>query len=75
MSLLNFRINIATALLKSNPLTPIIKHGRRSLESRLKSNENNSTATLRTTPPLASPSSTRFDKYDHWPITTSKGPC
>ncbi|CAF5106279.1 unnamed protein product [Rotaria sp. Silwood1] len=63
------------ALLKSSPPPPIIKRGRPSLESRLKSNENNSTATLRTTPTLAPPSSTRFDKYDHWPITTSKGRC
>ncbi|CAF3057105.1 unnamed protein product [Rotaria sp. Silwood2] len=75
MSLLTFRINIATALLKSNPPPPIIKRGRPSLESKLKSNENNSTTTLRTTPTLAPPSSTRFDKYDHWPITTSKGRC
>ncbi|CAF4714932.1 unnamed protein product, partial [Rotaria sp. Silwood2] len=28
MSLLNFRINIATALLKSSPPPPIIKRGR-----------------------------------------------
>ncbi|CAF4351936.1 unnamed protein product, partial [Rotaria magnacalcarata] len=54
---------------------PIIKRGRPSLESRAKLNENQSTNTLRTAPTPIPPSSTRFDKFDHWPITTSKGRC
>ncbi|CAF1551908.1 unnamed protein product [Rotaria sordida] len=73
MSLLTFRINIATVLLKSSPPPPIIKCGRPSLESKL--NENNSTTISRATPTSAPPSSTRFDKYDHWPTITSKGHC
>ncbi|CAF4434747.1 unnamed protein product [Rotaria magnacalcarata] len=63
-------------LLKSSPPPPpIIKRGRPSLESRAKLNENQSTNTLRTAPTPIPPSSTRFDKFDHWPITTSKGRC
>ncbi|CAF4293839.1 unnamed protein product, partial [Rotaria sordida] len=73
MSLLNFRINIATVLLKSSPPPPIIKRGRPSLESKL--NENNSTTMSRATSTSAPPSSTRFDKYDHWPTITSKERC
>ncbi|CAF1550342.1 unnamed protein product [Rotaria sordida] len=68
MSLLNFRINIATVLLKSSPPPLIIKCGRPSLESKL--NENNSTTTSQASPTLAPLSSTRFDKYDHWPTIT-----
>ncbi|CAF4245804.1 unnamed protein product [Rotaria sordida] len=73
MSLLTFRINIATVLLKSSVSLPIIKRGRSSLESKL--NENNSTTTSQASPTLAPLSSTRFDKYDHWPTITSKGRC
>ena len=73
MSLLAFRVNIATVLLKSNPLPAIIKHGRPSLE--FKSNENNSTKTARTVPTPAPLSNIRFDKYDHSPTITSKGRC
>ncbi|CAF1558688.1 unnamed protein product, partial [Rotaria sordida] len=54
MSLLTFRINITTVLLKSSPSPPIIKCGRPSLESKL--NENNSITTLRVTPTSAPPS-------------------
>ncbi|CAF4904743.1 unnamed protein product, partial [Rotaria magnacalcarata] len=51
MSLLSFRINVASVLLKSSPPPPpIIKRGRPSLESRAKLNENQSTNTLRTAP-------------------------
>ncbi|CAF3672899.1 unnamed protein product [Rotaria socialis] len=76
MSLLSFRINVASVLLKSSPPSPpIIKRGRPSLESRAKLNESQSTNTLRTAPTPIPPSSTRFDKFDHWPITTSKGRC
>ncbi|CAF1406134.1 unnamed protein product [Rotaria sordida] len=53
-----------------NPPPPIIKRGRPSLESKL--NENNSTTISRATSTSAPPSSTRFDKYDHWPTITSK---
>ncbi|CAF4284047.1 unnamed protein product, partial [Rotaria sordida] len=73
MSLLTFRINIATVLLKSSPPPPIIKCDRPSLESKLK--ENDSTTISRATPTSAPPSSTRFDKYNHWPTITSKGRC
>ena len=73
MSLLAFRVSIATVLLKSSPLPAIIKRGRPSKES--KSNENNSTKTARTVPTPAPSSNFRFDKYDHWPTTTSKGRC
>ncbi|CAF4676307.1 unnamed protein product, partial [Rotaria magnacalcarata] len=60
MSLLSFRINVASVLLKSSPLPPpIIKRGRPSLESRAKLNENQSTNTLRTAPTPIPPSSTR----------------
>ncbi|CAF3757542.1 unnamed protein product [Rotaria socialis] len=76
MFLLSFRINVASILLKSSPPSPpIIKRGRPSLESRAKLNENQSTNTLRTAPTPIPHSSTRFDKFDHWPITTSKGRC
>ncbi|CAF4600426.1 unnamed protein product [Rotaria magnacalcarata] len=76
MPLLAFRINVPSVLLKSSPPPPsIIKCGRPSLESRAKSNENQSTNTLRTAPTPIPPSSTRLGKVDHWPITTSKGRC
>ncbi|CAF1662024.1 unnamed protein product [Rotaria magnacalcarata] len=76
MPLLAFRINVPSVLLKSSPPPPsIIKCGRPSLESRAKSNENQSTNTLRTAPTPIPPSSTRLGKVDHWPIATSKGRC
>ncbi|CAF2151990.1 unnamed protein product [Rotaria magnacalcarata] len=74
MSLLTFRIDIATVWLKaSSPPRPRMKRGRPSLQ--IKSNENNSTTTARTAPSPAPSSSIQFDKFDYWPTPTSKGRC
>ncbi|CAM4740376.1 unnamed protein product [Rotaria magnacalcarata] len=73
MSLLSFRISVAEAMLKSAPPTPSTKRGRPSLDSTL--NENNQTTTSRAVPNSIPPPSVRLDKFDHWPIHTSKGRC
>ncbi|CAF4973311.1 unnamed protein product, partial [Rotaria magnacalcarata] len=57
----------------SAPPTPSTKRGRPSLDSTL--NENNQTTTSRAVPNSIPPPSVRLDKFDHWPIHTSKGRC
>ncbi|CAF3332027.1 unnamed protein product [Rotaria socialis] len=74
MPLLSFRVEVADALLKYAPPTPPVKRGRPSLDSGL--NENNSATTTTRAVPSSTPTpSVRFDKFDHWPVYTSKGRC
>lgn len=74
MSLLDFRVDVATSLLQSVSPPAIIKRGRPSLQSKPDDHISTTTAAPRNTTPAPS-SNTRFDKYNHWPITTSKGRC
>jgi hypothetical protein len=70
-SLLQFRMEVAEALLK--PIIPQrpIQRGRPSRQSiQLSSSERRLAAYVR--PP---PASIRLDGFDHWPISTTKGRC
>ncbi|CAF2256079.1 unnamed protein product [Rotaria magnacalcarata] len=73
ISLLSFRISVAEAILKSASPSSSTKRGRPSLDST--SNEINQTTTSGTVPNSIPPLSVRLDKFDHWPIHTSKGRC
>ncbi|CAM4811566.1 unnamed protein product [Rotaria magnacalcarata] len=73
ISLLSFRISVAEAMLKSASPSSSTKRGRPSLDST--SNEINQTTTSGTVPNSIPPLSVRLDKFDHWPIHTSKGRC
>ena len=74
MSLLSFRISVAADLLKSKPqCMSSRKRGRPSLHSIDK--ENLAPISPRIAPRPAPSATSRFDKYDHWPIHTEKGRC
>lgn len=73
MSLLQFRVKMAEALLK--PVVPkcSIQRGRPSL--RLQSKENTPSKHPRAAPIQPPSASTRLDGFNHWPMATSKGRC
>ena len=73
LSSLTFPIDVAKALLKSNPAPPPTRLGRPSLGA--VSSENHATTAIRGTPVPTPPTSTRIDKFDHWPNSTTKGHC
>ncbi|CAF2728328.1 unnamed protein product [Rotaria sp. Silwood2] len=72
-SLLTFCVNVAEALLKSNPSPPPVKHGRPSLQS--VTNEKLPPSSSTTAPNPAPLTSVRLDKFDHWHVHTEKGRC
>jgi hypothetical protein len=73
LSLLQFRVKIAEALLK--PVVPKrpTQRGRPSLH--LRSKENNQSQHPRAAPIRTPPASTRLDGFDHWPMAIAKGRC
>ena len=73
LSLLTFRIDVAKALLKSSPSPSPARRGRPSLDD--VSNKNHATTAIRAMPVPTPPASTRIDKFDHWPNSTTKGRC
>ncbi|CAF1130955.1 unnamed protein product [Rotaria magnacalcarata] len=73
LSLLTFRIDVAKSLLQSSPPPPPVQRGRPSLQNI--SDQNNTTIDVRAAPVPVPPTSTRIDKFDHWPVSTTKGRC
>ncbi|CAF3853099.1 unnamed protein product [Rotaria sp. Silwood1] len=74
MSLLTFRVNVAEALLQSNPSPPpTVKRGRPSLQSI--TSDQTSPKSSRATPNPPPSKNIRMDKFDHWPIHIEKGRC
>jgi len=73
LSLLQFRVKIAEALLK--PIVPKrpTQRGRSSLH--LRSKENNQSKHPRAAPIRTPPASTRLDGFNHWPMATIIGRC
>ncbi|CAF4176664.1 unnamed protein product, partial [Rotaria magnacalcarata] len=61
------------SLLQSSPPPPPVQRGRPSLQNI--SDRNNTTIDVRAAPVPVPPTSTRIDKFDHWPVSTTKGRC
>lgn len=71
-SLLEFRVDVADALLKSTVATPTKRRGRPVTQQLLKRDRAGPTRVLPARMPLAA---VRLDDSNHWPIVTSKGRC
>ncbi|CAF0781681.1 unnamed protein product [Rotaria sordida] len=73
LSLLQFRVEIAEALMKSVVSKRSIRRGRPSL--RLRSKENTPSPHPRAAPIRTPPASIRLDGFNHWPMSATKGRC
>ena len=74
LSLLQFRVEVAEALLR--PSVPKLPVQRGCRTARLSSNNQNSPLKKPQPAPVPLPSpDIRFDRFDHWPTTTNKGRC
>jgi hypothetical protein len=72
-SLLQFRVEVAEALLK--PIVPQRPPQRGRPTIRLRSTENSSSRNPRATSVRPPPASTRLDGFNHWPMSRTKGRC
>ena len=74
LSLLQFRVEVADAVLKPSVPKPPVKGGRPT--AHLSSNNQNSPLKKPQPAPVPLPSpDIRFVRFDHWPTTTNKGRC
>ncbi|CAF1455356.1 unnamed protein product [Rotaria magnacalcarata] len=73
LSSLQFRVEIAEALMKSVVSKHSIQRGRPSL--RLRSKENTPSPHPRAAPIRTPPASIRLDGFNHWPMSATKGRC
>ncbi|CAF1660588.1 unnamed protein product, partial [Adineta ricciae] len=73
ISLLQFRIKVAEALLR--PIIPERPSNRGRPSKSLQSKDNNPSKKPRVASVPLPPSSVRFDGFNHWPVFTSQGRC